>query len=282
MRTRQCGKGLTALVGATLISFSLLTFLPVAQAGDFQSLVQEYEKIKTTYVEAYRAAQTQAERERIVAANLPKLQTYNRRFLELAQKNPQDPSAIDPLIWIVLNQPQSAECNTAVDLLQKNHVTSAQLAPVCVALANTQSKMAETFLRTVLEKNPDHTVQGVACYCLACFLRNQSPDAALLLFERVMTQYGGIQYNDLKLREAAQQQAIQLPLAKTDQLTPTATVNNSPPVAKATPRSNTVDKAGLPIGSVAPEIVGQDQNGVMFKLSDYRGKIVVLDFWGDW
>jgi len=38
----------------------------------------------------------------------------------------------------------------------------------------------------------------------------------------------------------------------------------------------------LAIGRVAPEIEGEDIDGVAFKLSDYRGKVVVLDFWGDW
>jgi cytochrome oxidase Cu insertion factor (SCO1/SenC/PrrC family) len=38
----------------------------------------------------------------------------------------------------------------------------------------------------------------------------------------------------------------------------------------------------LAIGSVAPEIEGEDVDGQPFKLSDYRGKVVVLDFWGDW
>ncbi len=38
----------------------------------------------------------------------------------------------------------------------------------------------------------------------------------------------------------------------------------------------------LQIGSVAPEIEGADLDGVAFKLSDYRGKVVVIDFWGDW
>ena len=27
---------------------------------------------------------------------------------------------------------------------------------------------------------------------------------------------------------------------------------------------------------------GEDIDGVPFKLSEYRGKVVVLDFWGDW
>jgi hypothetical protein len=35
-------------------------------------------------------------------------------------------------------------------------------------------------------------------------------------------------------------------------------------------------------GKPAPEIEGKDLDGVPFKLSDYRGKVVLLDFWGHW
>ena len=38
----------------------------------------------------------------------------------------------------------------------------------------------------------------------------------------------------------------------------------------------------LAIGKTAPDIEGEDIDGVKFKLSDYRGKVVLLDFWGDW
>jgi hypothetical protein len=38
----------------------------------------------------------------------------------------------------------------------------------------------------------------------------------------------------------------------------------------------------LQIGMTAPDIEGEDENGAKFKLSDYRGKVVVLDFWGFW
>jgi hypothetical protein len=41
-------------------------------------------------------------------------------------------------------------------------------------------------------------------------------------------------------------------------------------------------KENLQIGMTVPEIVGEDIDGVPFKLSDYRGKVVVLDFWGYW
>lgn len=41
-------------------------------------------------------------------------------------------------------------------------------------------------------------------------------------------------------------------------------------------------RAGLNIGQKAPEIVGQDLDGKTMRLSDYRGMVVVLDFWGKW
>jgi hypothetical protein len=38
----------------------------------------------------------------------------------------------------------------------------------------------------------------------------------------------------------------------------------------------------LQVGDIAPDIEGRDTDGVAFKLSDYRGKVVMVDFWGDW
>jgi hypothetical protein len=36
------------------------------------------------------------------------------------------------------------------------------------------------------------------------------------------------------------------------------------------------------VSRAAPEIVGKDLDGKPMKLSDFRGKVVMLDFWGDW
>jgi AhpC/TSA family len=38
----------------------------------------------------------------------------------------------------------------------------------------------------------------------------------------------------------------------------------------------------LQVGMVAPDFEIEDENGVKWKLSDYRGKVIVLDFWGFW
>ena len=41
-------------------------------------------------------------------------------------------------------------------------------------------------------------------------------------------------------------------------------------------------KGGFEIGQTAPEIEGKDLESKPMKLSEFRGKVVVLDFWGFW
>ncbi len=52
-------------------------------------------------------------------------------------------------------------------------------------------------------------------------------------------------------------------------------------LAKAEARQRVLREKAA-VGKPAPDIVGKDLDGVEFKLSDYRGKVVMLDFWGDW
>ena len=47
------------------------------------------------------------------------------------------------------------------------------------------------------------------------------------------------------------------------------------------PRPNLKEQTAL-IGQPAPEIVGTDLDGKTVKLSDHKGKVVVLDFWATW
>ncbi|MEM7785122.1 MAG: hypothetical protein AAF939_20860 [Planctomycetota bacterium] len=53
------------------------------------------------------------------------------------------------------------------------------------------------------------------------------------------------------------------------------------PKAKISKKQMAAPVAPAP-GDEAPEIVGVDLDGEQFKLSDYEGKVVMLDFWGDW
>ncbi len=49
---------------------------------------------------------------------------------------------------------------------------------------------------------------------------------------------------------------------------------NSPPASAG--------QVGTEEGMTAKEIEGEDIDGQRFKLSEYRGKVVLLDFWGHW
>lgn len=63
-------------------------------------------------------------------------------------------------------------------------------------------------------------------------------------------------------------------------------VATRPPVVDTPPRRapepGPLPDVGFDIGNLAPDIEGEDTDGRPFKLSDYRGKVVVLDFWGHW
>jgi hypothetical protein len=66
--------------------------------------------------------------------------------------------------------------------------------------------------------------------------------------------------------------------------TPSSGLPSRPVVVKSgePARPAPSENIGVEEGKTAPEIDGVDLDGKRFKLSDYRGKVVLLDFWGNW
>ena len=70
----------------------------------------------------------------------------------------------------------------------------------------------------------------------------------------------------------------------------TAGCSSRSTAAKSVPESGDVPdavsqdppSASPEVGMLAPDITGVDTDGKPFSLSDYRGKVVMLDFWGNW
>jgi len=221
-----------------------------APAGNYQALVAEYDSARAEFSRAYSAAKTDAARQQVVEKKYPQPQKFAGRFLELAQKNPDDPAAVDALVWVVDNARNDADADKALPILRERHVLSDKIGSVCQSLVYSQSKEAEPFLREVLAKNPSRDVQGQACFSLACVLKRKSADEADKLFTQAIEKYGDVKRYRGTLADAAKGELFEL--------------------------------HNLAIGKVAPEIEGQDVEGKSFKLSDYRGKVTVIDFWGDW
>ena len=107
------------------------------------------------------------------------------------------------------------------------------------------------------------------------------------LYEEVAAEYADVPYLTIRLRELEE-------LAKE----PNPKVNGEPltdeerrQLAKIVARRKTLGEVAegrldemhnLVVGKPAPEIDGVDFDGKPLKLSDYRGKVVALVFWGTW
>jgi AhpC/TSA family len=217
-----------------------------------------------------------------------------QEFVELAEKNPKDPVALDALlqaVWQVNTTPWPVELvgedgarARAFALLQRDHIRSDKLGPTCQRLSFGFCKEYETFLRAVLEMNPQKEVQGAACLALAHFLSNRLQRLDLVKGQPQLTR----EFADLFGKEYVEE------LQRQDRTRATKEIETLFEQAAEKYGDVKIDGGGtvgekaraelfeirqLCVGKEAPDIEGQDQDGKQFKLSDYRGKVVLLDFW---
>jgi hypothetical protein len=228
---------------------------PKSAAEQYQALVNEVRTAQQEFYKEYSKAKTNEERQKLYAEKYPKPDDYAKKFLELAKKHPKDPAAVDALVWVSTNAPFGSEGDEATKTLLEDHVTSEKLGPLCGRLVYVPT--GEKTLRTILEKNPHKDVQGQACYSLAQLIKgkgDRGDEAALKEAEELFVRVEK-DYTDVKL--------------------PRGTLG-------AMAKGELNELRNLSVGKVAPEIEAEDIDGVKFKLSDYRGKVVMLDFWGHW
>jgi hypothetical protein len=57
---------------------------------------------------------------------------------------------------------------------------------------------------------------------------------------------------------------------------------NAAPKKQKLAKAEPTGESGTNPGDKLPEISGKDIDGRQFKLSDYDGKVIMVDFWGDW
>jgi hypothetical protein len=194
---------------------------------------------------------------------------YAGRMFDLAESCPDNPAAIDAIGWVFGHLHSGAEVDRALKSLAE--YAARDLEPEMVdAVGRSIWRLGlipeqERFLRDAFEKNQHRKVRARAGHRLAYLLKlysngdTRNPDPAVArnraaeaerLYEKVIGEYGDVRYVRETLAESAGPELFEL--------------------------------RDLAIGKTVPEIEGEDLDGVSFKLSDYRGKVVMLDFWGDW
>jgi hypothetical protein len=262
---------------------------PATPAEQYQALRKEYDRASSSGVPL-----TDAERLTFVGRAYKHRNALAQKFLELAEKHPNDPIALDALlqaVWQVNNTPWPVETvgedtarARAFALLQRDHLRSDKLGPLCQRVAYGFCKEYETFLRAVLAQNPHKQVQATACLSLGHFLNNRLHRLDLCreqpeLAKEFAGLYGRTYLAELQRQDrAAAVQEIEATFERAAEKYGDVRLPGGDTVAERA-KAELFGLRNLRVGKVAPDIDGEDQDGKRFKLSDYRGKVVLLDFW---
>lgn len=274
---------------------------PQAPKGQFESLLKEYEEATRDVDSAQRAAIWRG---------------LARRAIGLAEENPDDPVAAAALLWIIeegslqvydSHERRVDEVSKAMDLMVRHHLADEGLGRVCLELVLYPSPLRDKFLREVYEKSPDREVRGRACLSLAQYLATKAEAARLFTppltaekQEHVKGTYGWdylerlLDCDPRSLQEEAEQLFRQvkeeygdIAYARGTQHTEIGQIHAKRDAANGRTLADAAEISlfemhHLTLGATAPEIEGEDIDGKTFRLSDYRGKVVVLTFSGNW
>jgi thiol-disulfide isomerase/thioredoxin len=269
-----------------------------AQSPDrrYQSLAERYESAYRAYVKASQEAKKAEEFKALEPLQKrTDASSYAAEFLALADAYPRSTAAEDSLLWMCTHVTfLTKEGNEALRRLARDHARSAKLGPALAFQGRmpTFFESVESFFRGVLAENPHREIRGLASYWFARHLlykarcvraARQRPDFGIIqgvdpyknalgadwaarlrrldpeameheaeaLLERVARFYADVPHNDPKSRPGSLGEAA---------------------------RSYLREQRELAVGKPAPEIEGTDLDGRPFRLSDYRGRVVVLDF----
>jgi len=258
---------------------------------------EQYQALQKEFFTASRIIwqETTEEERRLAVARVDKIPS---KLLSLAQNNPKDPIALDALIQVVTieywlnthtshpgwgkDSPQAE----AIALMLRDHLDSDKLGEACKRVHYGFRQECETFLRTVLEKNPHREVQALACLRLAQFLLSRMERLDLLMDQpELARRYQGLYGNDYleSLRRQDRAKVTQDAEALYERASKAYSEVKIPygGTVGETARTELFEIRHLAVGKQAPDMEGMDQNSQQLKLSDYRGKVVLLYFWSE-
>lgn len=215
-------------------------------------------EIITTHKEAVDAlftkmrGKSREEQQKLYKAEYPKPDKAIESITALVIANPKDPASLEGISWLLRYSGQQGIDPALYQGLETHHLHSEKLQPVVLAMARNRTPEAKTFLTTVSEKSKIKDVRGAAILSLMKGIeRNtEKADEHAALSKKLFAEHSDLEINGRNITQSI--------------------------------KAKREAEEKLAIGKVAPEIIGKDVDGKEMKLSDYRGKIVVLDFWGDW
>ena len=282
--------GLSLLIGlSNCVAFATPVWQdPVAeQDGEPQTsakqemdeLMNEFETKMSAFQTEYRTV-SEEDRQKLIDEKMPKAADYAGRVMTLVKQDPDDPAVVDALSWVYTRGRGQPVSDEALGMLLKDHLDKQIFQEIVLYMAfRPPGLKIQDDIQRVIDGSPHESVKGVATYALAKFYSQVNQYKELLddprvagnlseedlqyinefqwgldqqeaLYQRLVDQYGDVEYRNRTLGQLAEGALFEIKY--------------------------------LSIGKRVPDISGDDLDGESFKLSDYLGKVVVLDFWGDW
>ncbi|TAH37353.1 MAG: redoxin domain-containing protein [Planctomycetota bacterium] len=280
-RCRRLGLGFALLAVPPLLAAQQAPSGAGAQAADYaaelQQLSQEFRQAQQAFYEQFREDMPQEEMARLFSdPEKNPTARYRARFEDLARRAAGTDAAAEA--WIQVQSmangaEDQARGREIVDQLLAGYMQSpameklaGQLRYGWYSLGLNRSKDA---MRQLRQRSPHALVQAAATFTLAAILMEQ-PGAVEGASAGAIIQAGA----DSPAREQDRREARAL----FEELGAKHADSSYGQSAQA----YLFELDHLQIGMVAPDFEAEDEHGQPFKLSDYRGKVVVLDFWGFW
>ena len=239
------------------------------------------------------ATKSEIDRDRVFKSHLSKIESVNAAGMQLVldeiTPHAADAGAVAPLIWVVNSGSQTDAGNTAAQFLMKHHLVRPETVEMAYSMKRAPTRWCEAMLRAQLAaQDLPEELRWRVMLSLAVCLQSRGEVAAILpdaseTLKKEFEQSFGDEYFAKVLKTGPgeyEAEAIHL-FTEAGNKYPNVEIRRGATVGDFA-RISIFQIEHLGIGKVAPDIEGEDLDGVKFRLSDYRGKVVMLTFWATW
>lgn len=235
------------------------------RAARVKELQAKFQEEMNGLEKKFRAAKTR-EAQQGVFTEAKELSTLIAgKALAVADEDPKDAVALDAAVLALSTLGQfgaaGAEADKAVKIITENHIDSPKLKDV-VRMAGRMGPTGQKLLEAASTKATDKTVKGTALYLIGTGLAEQADDAP--------NEKAAADLSDRAVK-ALEEAAAVAPDVRVGRETIAESVKNEVTAIKT-----------LGVGKPAPEVESTGLDEKKAKLSDYRGKVVLLDIWATW
>ncbi len=253
----------------------------------FATITKQYDADVAEFWKKHGKIQGEKEKNDFYGMNFPAPEQINSKLIALAEKFPEDPAAFEILAWVIDHPGMAAQEETRrkpFDVLLRDHLANEKLPRVFDA-AN------EDFLRTVIEKSPHREVRGLACFALAEHqlnrirmvkrFRAENP-AWPITKQWLRTVPAFAFYITLDVDQATKDAEYTLDRVVREFADVPIEDRRTGKTVGVLARNHLHEIRDLAIGMPAPGLHSTNFDGQPVKLSDLKGKVVVLDVWATW